>query len=261
MTEADRTLLRAVLPEGASLDGLQSPAAEEAVFGGGADGVTPAGSISPFLTFAVAVHRTAASLETATFLDERIGARLRIPLFDTRALTALLRDPLRRYFFIELLASYTKVSSGVAWRRTARGWTRQRFSELDPARLAGLLDVVTPEERPGIYRRLGDLSLFLLGVFPDHPPLPVGAGADRVLRHSGLRSEETGELTGPALFERLGASWYRAATRLASGSGQPVTGTLAVAGEIADHFPDARRVLNAITDRYLFPLRSRWFPA
>jgi hypothetical protein len=28
---------------------------------------------------------------------------------------------------------------------------------------------------------------------------------------------------------------------------------------MADHFRDARRVLNAVTDRYLFPLREQWF--
>ena len=38
-------------------------------------------------------------------------------------------------------------------------------------------------------------------------------------------------------------------------------GDFAVVGEVADHFHEARRVLNAVTDRYLFPMRSRWFPA
>lgn len=260
LTEADRRLLATVVgPEAPLPAAFGSPALEEAVFAAGDDAMTV--GASPFLAFATAVHRTAAALQTATFVEERWTPRVRIPVFDTADLRRLLADPARSYFLVELLASYTRVSSGATWTRTARGWRRRRFSELDPARLAEQLELVSPGERAGVYRRLGDLSLFLLGVFPDHPPLPVGAGADRVLRHSGLRSKETGELTGPALFERLGASWYRAATRLASGSGQPVTGTLAVAGEIADHFPDARRVLNAITDRYLFPLRSRWFPA
>lgn len=176
MTEADRRVLLAVTPGRGNLDALASPELEAAVFGtlAGATeppvGVSAGDAISPFLAFAVAVHRTAVALESATFVEERVGPGRRIPVFDVAALSAMVKDPLRRYFFIELLASYTRVSSGVAWRRTARGWKRHRFSELDPARLAGLLDVVTPEERAGIYRRLGDCSLFLLGVFPDHPP-------------------------------------------------------------------------------------------
>lgn len=257
LSEADRQLLHAVVPpETGLVAAFSSPALEAAVFDPGDVGP----GASPFLTFAVAVHRTAAALEGATFVEERMGSRQRIPVFDVAALREEVRDPLRRYFFVELLASYTRVSSGVTWRRTALGWRRQRFSELDPVRLAALLDAVGPRERPGVYRRLGDLCLFLLGVFPDHPPLPVGAAADRLLRHGGIRGDEVADLDGIALFERLGSTWYRAARRLADATGQPVTGTFAVIGDVADHFREARRVLNAVTDRYLFPLRSKWFP-
>lgn len=222
---------------------------------------------SPFLAFAVAVHRTAANLERASYVEERLAPRVRVPVFDAGVLRAVLGDPLRRYFFVELLASYTRVSSGVTWTRTPRGWRRRRFSELDPARLAALLDQVDERERPGVYRRLGDLSLFLLGVFPDHPPMGgAGAGADRLLRSSGISGisgigREAADLDPQVLFERLGAAWYRAAGRVTTALGQPLTGTLAVAGYMADHFGSARRVLNAVTDRYLFPNRSRWFAA
>src|SRR5690348_10230268 len=33
---------------------------------------------------------------------------------------------------------------------------------------AGLLEAVPQAERPGVYRRLGDVTLFLTGVFPDY---------------------------------------------------------------------------------------------
>jgi hypothetical protein len=32
-----------------------------------------------------------------------------------------------------------------------------------------------------------------------------------------------------------------------------------VVGEVAERFRQARRVLNLVTDRYLFVLRDRWF--
>ena len=52
----------------------------------------------------------------------------------------------------------------------------------------GLLDAVPDAERPGVYRRLGDVSLFLTGVFPDYVTSrafgPVDAG--RLLRAAGL---------------------------------------------------------------------------
>src|SRR5258707_42758 len=69
--------------------------------------------------------------------------------------------PARRYFMVEHLASYTRVMSGPVWVRRGDRWRRQRFSELDAARLAAALDAVPESDRPGIYRRLGDLALFL----------------------------------------------------------------------------------------------------
>jgi hypothetical protein len=138
----------------------------------------------------------------------------------------------------------------------------QRFSELDPVRLAGLLDAVPDAERPGVYRRLGDVSLFLTGVFPDYVTSrafgPVDAG--RLLRAAGLPAPERERLAaGPAidLLEHLGARWYRIACELA-----PVrTARLAVAGDVADRFRQARRVLNHLADRYLLAAGQSWFGA
>jgi hypothetical protein len=261
LTGSDLDLLRgAVGPDVPLTEALEAVATEEAVFGARALTEVSVG-VSPFLAFATAVHRTAARLETASFVEERWGPRTRIPLFDVAALRALVSDELRRWFLVELLASYTRVSSGVTWTRTARGWRRRRFSELDPASLVEQLELVGRTEWPGVYRRLGDLALFLLGVFPDHLPDIAGASGDRLLRLSGMPSGATRELDGRALLEFLGPRWYTAAVACASSNGHPVTAPLAVAGHMGEHFGDARRVVNAVTDRYLFPVREQWFGA
>ena len=137
--------------------------------------------VSPFLTFAVAVHRSAAELASLDHVAERAGMRQRVPLFDVPDLRDFLGSPGRRLFLAELLASFTRVASG---RYRVRGGGRartRRFSELDPVRLAGMLDGVPDSDRPGVYRRLGDVSLFLSGVFPDYAAVyafaPVGAAA------------------------------------------------------------------------------------
>lgn len=258
--DADLRLLRRLAGPGTPLQqALASEELETAVFAAdGGPGMSL--GVSPFLAFAVAVHRTTAALETATFVEERWVPRVRIPVFDVGALRELVADPMRRYFLVELLASYTRVTSGVTYTRTARGWRRRRFSELDPDRLAQLLEVVPAVERPGVYRRLGDLALFLLGVFPDHPPaLGSGAATDRLLRVSGLAGADLGERAGAALLELLGVRWYQAAVASARASGLPVTAPLVVVSHMASHFSQARRVLTAVTDRYLFPWRDRWF--
>jgi hypothetical protein len=230
---------------------LADPAAYQAVFDPRGDPLLRA---SPFLVFALAVHRTAADLEAMAFVTERRGRQGPVPIFDAAALRGFLAAPARRLFLVELLASYVRVTSGSVWVRGDRGWRRRRYSDLDPVRLAGLLEVVAEAERPGIWRRLGDLSLFLTGVFPDHADrlglAPVQAG--RLLRAAGLDpgADEAGG--GVALFELLGRRWYRLAVAGAPG--------LPVVGEVADRFHHARRVLNLVTDRYLFPHRDRWFP-
>lgn len=260
LSDTDRRLLRAAAGADVPVSvALGSPALEAVIFEP-EEGTGISTGISPFLAFAAAVHRTAAALETATFIEERWAPRMRIPVFDVPILRALLAEPERRYFLAELLASYTRVASGVTWTRTARGWRRRRFSELDPSRLAELLELVDAAERPGIYRRLGDLALFLLGVFPDHPaPIGAGAAADRLLRLSGVSPLRAAELGSQNLLELLGARWYGAAVASATEAGHPVTATLVVAGHMGHHFGEARRVLNAVTDRYLFPWRQKWF--
>ena len=136
----------------------------------------------------------------------------------------------------------------------------QRFSELDPVRLAGLLEAVPQAERPGVYRRLGDVTLFLAGVFPDyaaaHALGPLDAA--RLLRSARVPpAERDGLAAAPALelLEYLGARWYRAALAAA-----PVrTANLAVVGEVAARFRQARRILNHLADRYLLGPSSPWF--
>ena len=250
---------------------LGDPRVFEAVFGwpvvgGGDQGWPPrpgqAVPVSPFLTFAVAVHRSAIELASMGHVAERTGPRQRIPLFDAPALRDFLGSPARKLFLAELLASFTRVASG-RYRVRGGGRTRtrtRRFSELDPVRLAGLLDGVPDAERPGVYRRLGDVSLFVAGVFPDYATLyGVGpASVARLLRAAQVPAAEQERLASvPAieLLEQLGARWYRAAHHLA-----PVhTARLDVVADVAGRFQQARRVLNHIADRYLFTADHPWF--
>jgi hypothetical protein len=226
----------------------------EAVFGVGGDFTGgPPVPVSPFLTFAVAVHRAAAELASIDHVAERAGLRQRVPLFDVPDLRDFLGSPGRRLFLAELLASFTRVASGRYRVRGGGGRPRtRRFSELDPVRLAGMLDSVPDSDRPGVYRRLGDVSLFLAGVFPDYAAAqafaPAGAAALlRAAQVPAAEHERLAEAPGIELLEYVGARWYRAASRLA-----PLrTARLDVVSEVADRFRQARRVLNHIADHYL----------
>jgi hypothetical protein len=240
---------------------------------------------SPFLIFAVAVHAAATELESMDHVPERSGPRQRVPLFDAPELREFLGSQARRLFLAELLASFTRVRGGLAGGQYtaaagqsggpgasptgrpgvpagARGRRQRGVSELDLPRMASQLDEAPEADRPGMYRRLGDVALFLTGVFPDyavaHALGPVNAA--RLLRSAQVPARSQEELaTAPAidLFEYLGAQWYRAAWALARSR----TARLVVVAEVADRFRQARRVLNHIADRRLFPEGNPWFPA
>ena len=272
LTEADVRLLSEVAPvpggaaallarDPAAIEGLLAdPRVFEAVYGSAAVAAGQAVLVSPFLAFGVAVHRAVADLSALDYLPERSGLRQRLPVFDTPELRDFLGSADRRLFLAELLASFTRVASG-RYRVRSGGRSRtRRFSELDPVRLAGMLEEVPEETRPGIYRRLGDVSLFLAGVFPDYAAAnAIGPiDASRLLRAARVPVGDRDSLAAaPALdlLEYLGARWYRAALAAA-----PVrTARLAVVGDVAGRFRQARRVLNHLADRYLLGPDGPWF--
>ena len=247
-------------------EALGSPVAFERVLGKCVDDELLVHA-SPFLVFAVVVHRVVDDLGHTHFVEERIGRRMRVPVFDAGQLREFGIDPARRYFLVEHLTSYTRVMSGPMWIQRRGRWRRQRFSELDAARLAAALDAVPEPDRPGIYRRLGDLALFLTGVFPDHSAArsvhPIEL--ERLLRSLPAAGDAApslddveqlaGERGAAGLLEWLGPRWYRAAAQRT-----PVTGLSRLLDDLATRFDQARRFLNHLTDRYLFPVRNRWFP-
>jgi len=224
---------------------------------------------SPFLVFAVATRRAMHDLDHMPYLQEWVGPRQRIPVFVADELRDFAADPQRRLFLAELLASYTHVDSGSIWVRSGSRLRRRRFSELDLMRLASMLDALPEELHSGVYRRLGDLALFLTGVFPDHTaarmfrPVDLQRLGRAVLlsSRSGLaveRLQEALEGRGAVgLLEVLGERWYQLAVATST---QPARERMAVVSEIAERFDQARRLLNHVTDHYVFPFREQWFP-
>jgi len=243
--------------------------------------------VSPFLVFAAAIHRIAADLRTSAYAPERTAPRIRVPVFDGPQLTAYLASPVHRLYLAELLASFARSSGGVVVTRTSQGIRRRRWNDLDLGRLAILLDSLPEPDRPPVWRRLGDLALFLSGVFPAAIERALSGRLDpaRLARTTGLAAPPTADLGPAELFEWLGAGWYRLAASHASRTpvgpaqvqGAPAAPAVVPAAapaapavvpaatvsvtalrDNAEHFHQARRVLNAAADRYLFPVGVDW---
>jgi hypothetical protein len=122
-----------------------------------------------------------------------------------------------------------------------------------------MAEALPPVQRAVALRRLGDLSLFLGGVFPDH----VGRErlAPRDLERVVRAIESSGAPVGAAplaaaAFAEGGVTVLDWVARMSyRGAGERE-----VPPDVVDHVVEARRFLNVLTDRYLFPLRERWFP-
>ncbi|MEL6984949.1 MAG: hypothetical protein AAFO29_21140, partial [Actinomycetota bacterium] len=245
--------IEAALADHRTLDAFFSP-----------DPAEPLVLLSPLLVFAIVVGRGASEIGDHPHVVERIGNRQLVPVFDGADLARFTADPAARAFLVELLGSYTRVLSGPRWERSRGRWRRRRFSEMNPAQLAQLAAETPMADRAGAYRRLGDLALFLNGVFPDNSarqslsPIELG----RVLRSlpPGERIESTRLLeasridgVGPVMAA-LGPAWYRLAATLV-----PIPGAATQLSHVAEHFESARRFLNFVTDRYLWERRDGLF--
>ncbi|HKG51718.1 MAG TPA: hypothetical protein VKB14_14875 [Actinomycetales bacterium] len=227
------------------LDVLDRPAVADALLSARADDPERFTYVSPFLVFAAAVHRASAALVGAAYVADRTGPRSRLPVFDGPQLAAFATAPRHRLFVAELLASYARVASGVAYSRTSRGWRRQRWDELDLPRLAALLEALPAADRPAVWRRLGDGALFLAGVFPEHVERALGlVEVARLQRATGLRLR-TAEGPVTAMLEELAGRAYERV------GGAVPPGVVQAPGM-------ARRVLTLVADRYLFPLAPDW---
>ena len=196
--------------------------------------------VSPYLLFSVLRRQARRDLRERPYTMEWTAPRARVPVFDADRVASFLAEPRERDYLVELLASFTRVYSGSVWRRTRRGYRRRRYSELDLASLEAVEAEAPEGERFYLKKRLGDAALFLTGVYPDH----VGRALPR------QRSLEE--------IERDGATWYEGAARHALARSAGMEDQLRY---LATHFHGARKALNFVTDRYLHPYRSNWFPA
>lgn len=203
----------------------------------------PAELVSPYLLFSVLVHRSAAELRSASFVNEWAGTKVRLPVFDITGVHEYLTDPARVSFLARLLTAF----AGPAPLPVP---VDDRFDLISIARW---LDAVPESDRVVLFERLGDLALFLSGVFPD----ATGAAwispvdAERLGKTVDLDSEailglcDSLGLGGIDAYETLGSEWYRAVS-----ASRPAP----MIADVSYRFRAARRVLNHVADRFLFDI-------
>lgn len=208
----------------------------------------PANLVSPFLLFAVMVHAAAADLRSAKFVNDWMGPQSRLPVFDVAPLREFVEAPGRMFFLVTLLESFANPTPAPV-----------PADPLDLADMAAWYQLALPADQATLLRKMGDLSLFTAGVFPDRAG-PRVMGALEAISLGGTVDMTGEEVLGlfdcaslsPGLdaLESLGSRWYVGAVDAGSAP--------AVVNDVASRFKAARRVLNHVADNYLYPLDLQW---
>lgn len=201
--------------------------------------------ISPYLFFTILLRQVKRELQDSTFTLELLETAEEVPVFDSPEVVRLLENKALLDYLAELLASFTRTYSGVFFYRAGNRWYRRRFSDLDLDDLLSLLELVEPENCFPIYKRLGDLSLFLTGIFPE---ATVRRPELHVSRHSrGRRLEE---------YLEMGPQFYQKAATFPEAQRGQMRGVLEL---LSNNFAIARKPLNALAQKYMGFNRYRWF--
>ena len=117
-----------------------------------------------------------------------------------------------------------------------------RFSDIDMDDMIELARIVVPEMRPGLYKRIAEIALFLSGIFPDHSAL---LAAPRKTMFSAKRTLEHYEQTGRRFYSVAAVETDQAQWK-------------SVFGTLAEKFTLARLALNSLSDRYVKTFRGRY---
>ncbi len=195
--------------------------------------------VSPQLFFAVLLSRARKDLEAASYTFER-HQHQRVAIFDARQAAGLLADSPVRHYLAEMLASFTRVHGFTRRVRVRRGiWHRQRFHDLDVDSLIRYANSIDEEYRFEVYKRIGDVCLFLVGVFPEY----ITGQQHRFRSFGAARLQRTIED-----YERQGRAFYALAAEHRSVRGTHLSAPLAV---LAREFPLAEKPLSFLSEHYL----------
>ena len=208
--------------------------------------------ISPALFFEILLRRVARDLKEVGYTIEKTGTT-KVPVFDTRNVAELLSKEYLLAYLADMLSSFTRIETYAFNLQIGNHiFERIRFNDLDMFSLKALCDEVEDEYRLGFYKRIADICLFIVGIFPDY------AEYDYRYPFSGqLRPQFRGKVRmGAGDYEKEGRKFYRLAAEHPSARELELSD---VFWTLHEDFPKAKKPLNFISEHYLRYRRYRFF--
>ena len=208
--------------------------------------------ISPSLFFEILLRKAVSTLSKASYTLEKTR-NMSIPVFDTQELVELLNDPSIIAYLANMLSTFTRIESYTISFRIGKGfWRKIRFNDMDVISLIRFSEAIEDEHRLGLYKRIADVCLFILGIFPDY--------AERSYRYplSGEIRPQVGGIAkiSPEEYEQKGQQFYRLAAEHQSALETDLAG---VFWALHENFQKAKKPLNFISDYFLTTKRHLLF--
>ncbi len=208
--------------------------------------------ISPALFFEVLLRKTFREMASSTHTIEQAGSQT-IAVFDSNEIAGLLtREPVLSYLAV-MLSSFTRIESYAVPIRLQKGiWRKIRFNNMDIDSLSSFCGSLPEESRFGFYKRIADVCLFTVGMFPEHASFSYGYPESR-----NSRPRVAGRMDrGIGDYEEEGKRFYSLAAQHASIRGSEAAGVFSLLGE---NFNAARKPLTFIAQHYLRYQKQRLF--
>ena len=208
--------------------------------------------ISPTLLFEILLRKAVEDLKQSSYTLEKTRT-MRIPVFDTKDVVALLTQESLLVYLADMLSSFTKITSYTISFRARKGiWRKIRFNDMDIHSLMSFCDVVEDKYRFVLYKRIADICLFILGLFPEfveHEYRYFASGEVRpqISENTRIRSEE---------YEKEGRKFYKLAAEHQSAKQQDLSN---VFWALHESFQKAKKPLNFISEHYLYHQRHKLF--
>jgi hypothetical protein len=208
--------------------------------------------IFPTLFFEILLRKAANDLKGVSYTLEKTST-IKIPIFDTRDVVGLLGKESLVNYLAHMLSSFTKIETYMIWFKTKTGILEKiQFNDLDIFSLMALCEVIEDEQRLGFYKRIADICLFILGIFPDH--------AEREYRYpfSGqVRPQFCGKgRISPGEYEKEGRNFYKLAAEHKSAKELDLS---EIFWYLHKNFQKAKKPLNFIAEHYLQYKRHKMF--
>ncbi|WP_455381826.1 hypothetical protein [Salinispira pacifica] len=180
---------------------LEAMLSDERLFHGIMDDPERVLDVSGRLFFSVLLNRARNDLKKQTFTFEREN-RYSVVVFDTSTVLSLLEDRTLRYYLADLLSSFVRIDRTSLYVRVKPNiLERIEVDDFDIESLIHYSRSVDRAQRVLSYKRIGDICLFLLGVFSDYIEM------QRLLPGAWYRAKSRRELA------ECGTYYYREALR------------------------------------------------